>query len=274
MQLTYNEKKVTRSFPFYLRRSFYFHLGLVLLTLFGGKVILEKRRLLESKNLEIIEASVRVDVVAMPKYTLEELKNLSSGEDVKEVKEEVQEVVKKEEPKEEAIVDAREEELAFKEAAEVKRKSFLDKLKNISAQKKNKADESEVEKGANGEKKTALKDLVLAGNKLSTGTASFGNGAKTQMTQFGIYVSKLPDKVRPHWRLPSFLSSKKLKCRVRIWLDMNGRLINSEIYESSGDSEYDQRAMNAVSLASPFPKLSDDFGKRAMNGDIVLGFPL
>jgi hypothetical protein len=32
--------------------------------------------------------------------------------------------------------------------------------------------------------------------------------------------------------------------------------------------------MNAVSLASPFPKLSEDFGKRAMNGDIVLGFPL
>jgi TonB family protein len=71
----------------------------------------------------------------------------------------------------------------------------------------------------------------------------------------------------------SFLLDKKLKCRIRIWIAMNGSVTRAEIYEPSGDNEYDQRALDAV-RATSFPPLSAEFGRRAINGDILLGFPL
>ncbi len=282
MSIRFELQHLNKPFPFYLRRSFYIHLGLLSLTLISGKVILEQRRILQEKNLEIIEASVRVDMVAMPKYTLNELKNVSSGtEEVEKIEGEKKPVA--EEIKEEKIdkvekVSAKEEpksnELQFEEEGKKKRLDFLSKLKEISKKGTKGNSEKKVEKGLGGEKATSLKDLVLAGNKLSTGTAIYGSGNTADMTAFQVYVSKLPDRVRPHWRLPSFLMNKSLKCRVRIWLDGEGKLTHAEIYQSSGEAEYDQRAIEAVRSASPFPRISDEFGKRAKNGDIVLGFPL
>jgi TonB family protein len=55
---------------------------------------------------------------------------------------------------------------------------------------------------------------------------------------------------------------------------MSGHVSRAEIYQSSGDSEYDQKSLDAVNAASPFPQLSEEFGRRALNGDILLGFPL
>jgi colicin import membrane protein len=274
------------TFPFYLRRSFYVHLLLIIVSLTGGKIVLEQRKLLQEKNLQLVEASVRVDMVAMPKYTLNELKNLSSGvEDAKpqevaptkEVKEEpkVEKTeVANEEPKVEPKVEVKDNSVALEEAQKQKRKDFLGKLKEISAKKVKSTGDQKGEKGLYGANDKGLKDLVLQGNKVSKGVAMYGSGNTAEMTAFQVYVSKLPDRIRPYWRLPSFLLEKKLKCRVRVWINLAGELVRSEVYQSSGDSEYDTRALEAVKSASPFPKLSEEFGKRAVNGDIVLGFPL
>ena len=102
----------------------------------------------------------------------------------------------------------------------------------------------------------------------------YGSGNSADLTAFQVYASRLPDLVRPHWRLPSFLMDKNLKCRIRVWLNLNGEVTRTEVYQSSGEAEYDQRAVEAVKSTSPFPKLSEDYVKRALNGDILLGFPL
>ena len=102
----------------------------------------------------------------------------------------------------------------------------------------------------------------------------YGDGNQADLTAFQAYAARLPDLVRPHWRLPSFLMDKKLKCRVRVWLALKGEVSRVEVYQSSGEPEYDQRAIDAVKSTSPFPKLSEEFGKRGLNGDILLGFPL
>jgi TonB family protein len=279
------ENHLLPSFSFFVRRSFYLHLAILIFAISGGKVILEQKKLLRDKNIELIEASVKVDMVAMPKYTLNELQNISSGVD--EVK--PTEVKKVEEPKVEPKVEkkieeikpldeAKNNELALleeKKASEKKHSSFLNKLKEISNQKIKSKGNQKAEKGLGGEKNTAFKELILAGNKLSNGTAITGSGKTADMTAFQIYVSKLPDRVRPHWKLPTFLLTKKeLKCRIRIWLNLSGELKAAEVYQTSGVAEFDQRAIEAVRSASPFPKLQEDFGKRAQNGDIVLGFPL
>jgi TonB family protein len=272
------------AFQFYLRRSGYIHIALVACTLISGKVAFDIQKAQQEKNLELIQASVRVDMVAMPTQTLNELKNLSSGveeaqkEEKTEVVKEAEKVVTKEEPKQEPkVVDnTPDTSEAFQEAqAAKKRKDFLSKLKTIGNKKVESEGTQKAEKGLYGDKESALKNLVLSGNKLSKGTAMYGDGAAGDLTAFQAYASRLPDLVRPHWKLPSFLMDKKdLKCRVRVWLSSNGEVARAVVYQSSGDTEYDQRAVDAVKAAAPFPALKEEFGKRAQNGDILLGFPL
>ena len=271
-------------FNFYLRRSGYIHIALVASTLISGKIAFDFQKEKRDKNLELIQASVRVDMVAMPTQTLNELKNLSSGvedakkEDNSPVAEKIVEktVEEKIEPKEEPkTVDTSPDPTeAFKEANVKKRKDFLSKLKTIGNKKVESHGSQKAEKGLYGDKDSALKDLVLSGNKLSKGSAMYGDGGGGDLTAFQAYASRLTDLVRPHWKLPSFLMDKNLKARIRVWLNMSGEVTRAVVYQSSGDTEYDQRAVEAVKAAAPFPALKDELGKRAQNGDIVLGFPL
>ncbi|MGZ3810032.1 MAG: TonB family protein, partial [Bacteriovorax sp.] len=163
---------------------------------------------------------------------------------------------------------------AFEEANKQKRQNFLSKLKQIGKKKINGAGNQKAEKGLYGEKDSDLKQLILSGNKLSKGVQIYGDGNSGDMTAFQVYAARLPDLVRPHWRLPSFLMEKKLKCRVRVWISSNGEVFRAEVYQSSGDSEYDSRAVEAVKSSSPFPRLAEEFTKRGLSGDILLGFPL
>jgi len=293
-------KAIEKRFPFYVRRSFYIHAALVACTLIGGKVAYEIAERQREANLELIQASVRVDMVAMPKYTIAELKNISRGtqeaapeeekapEEVK-AEEKTEEVAKNEEPAPEAKAEVAEANTpdpveAFEKEAAEKKQNFLAKLQKLSKQKvpDSKSGESKSktkkdkkgETGYNGVDSTALKNLVLSGNKLSQGTALTGDGSSGNMTAFQVYASQIPDMVRPHWTLPQYLLDKNLQCRVRVWLDDMGDVVRAEIYKSSGDQDYDQRAIRAVKSASPFPPLSKDLGQRAQNGDILLGFPL
>ena len=277
-----------KKFPFYLRRSTYIHIALFSLTLIGGKIVLEQQAKLREKNMELVQASVRVDMVAMPKYTLNELKNLSSGvEEAKKeestpapqpVKVEEPKIEPKPEPKKEPKEEPKEEKTdvapSFEEANKLKRQSFLSKLKQIGNKKINSVGNQKADKGLYGEKSTDLKNLVIAGNKLNKGSSLYGDGAASDLTAFQVYAGRLPDLVRPHWRLPSFLMEKKLKCRIRVWIALSGEVFRAEVYQSSGDSEYDQRAIEAIKASSPFPRLTEEFGKRGLNGDIALGFPL
>lgn len=274
-----------KKLPFYLRRSFYVHLALFSITLIGGKVISIQQEKLRERNLELIQASVRVDMVAMPKYTLNELKNLSSG--VEEAKKEEAAVTeaKKEEVKPEPVEEKKEEpkqdagEADNTEALEVaskkKKLDFLSKLKELGNKKIKGEGNVKAEKGLYGEKSTDLKQLVLSGNKLSKGVAITGSGSAAEMTAFQVYAAKLPQMIRPNWRLPDFLlKDKSLKCRVQVWLSPNGEVTRASIYQSSGNPDYDSRAIEAVKSSSPFPRLPEELSERGRNGNIILGFPI
>ncbi len=279
---SYTVKKL----PFYLRRSFYVHVGLFSLTLIGGKIISVQQEKLREKNLELIQASVRVDMVAMPKYTLAELKNLSSG--VEEAKKEeaapVQEPAKKEEAKPEPV---KEEPKAEKQAAEndssqalevaskKKKIDFLSKLKEIGNKKIKGEGTVKADKGLYGDKATDLKSIILSGNKLSKGVAITGSGTAEEMSAFKIYAAKLPQIVQPHWSLPDYLlKEKNLKCRVRVWISSNGDITRAEVYQTSGNENFDSRAVQAVKSTGQFPRLPEELVERGRNGNIILGFPL
>ena len=241
MKIYENRTFIGHKLPFFLRRSSYVHIALFSLTLIGGKVISDQQDKIREKNMELINSSVRVDMVAMPTYTLNELKNLSSG--VEEAKKEeptpTPETKKEEVPpgKEELKVaeqtPEKENTESFEEENKQKRQSFLSKLKQIGNKKINSEGNQKAEKGLYGDKATDLKQLVLSGNKLSKGSQLYGSGNSGDMTAFQAYAARLPDLVRPHWRLPSFLLEKKLKCRVRVWIASNGEVTRAEIYQSS-----------------------------------------
>lgn len=270
------------AFNFFLRRSSYIHVVLVLVMLVSGKVAFNFQQAERDKNLQLIQASVRVDMVAMPTHTINELKNLSSG--VEEAQKEEKTEVVKEEPKEEVKEEPKEinkaaekaaaNELAFEEAQAKKRKEFLSKLKTIGNKKVESEGKQKADKGLYGEKDNALKDLVLSGNKVQKGSQMYGDGNYTQLTEYQAYVTRLPDIVRTNWSLPSYLADKKLKCRIKVALNSSGQLTRVSVHQSSGENEFDQRAIEAVKASAPFPTFNEGLVKNTQNIEVILGFPL
>lgn len=250
--------------------TFAVHAGLLVLAASVGKVV---GSIWKSNGVEIIRSSVRVDVVGMPKFTIQELKEMEksavelpkeekavkSPEKV-EVKPETEDVIKK-------------DDLVVQEAAKEKEKKKNNFLSSLSDYAK-KDVKKETKKGkANGEANENLKALALEGNRLSQGSALTGDYSDEAGSEFSAYVQTVPGTIRPNWRLPDYLLKKDLRARIRIFLNANGSLVKSDIVESSGDPEFDERAIRAIKQTN-FPKPSEAVGKRLTSSGIILGFPL
>jgi TonB family protein len=246
------------------------HLAICLLAYGSGQLI---SKVFKNNDIEVIRSSVRVDVVGMPKFTVQELKALerepmkpAEPEEVKGVKEEtvvkteVQDVIKK-------------DDLVIEEKGNEKtKKSFLNILNDYSSKK---VTAKENKKGTKaGKSNKNLDALILEGNRLSQGSALTGDYSDEQNSEFAGYVQALPGKIRQFWKLPSFLLNTDHKCRIRVYLSTSGGLVNLEVVEPSGKEEFDARAIKAIRDAAPFPKPSDEVGARLTNSGIILGFPL
>lgn len=236
-----------------------FHLGMVL-GMFAISQYMDFGKLdyKPIKNPEIITSAVRIDIVAMPKLTVQELKKLNITQTTPE----------QEAPKEES----KSNETSKVEFKKVEKKIDVNNLlKNFSQKnivKKTQKKEKEVDK-------SALRQIILEGNKVSQGSSATGESISQANQAYVAYVQSLPDKVRPNWKLPSYLKdNENLRCRIRIFLDPSGNIIKTQIVESSGDKEFDAKALQAVRLSSPLPKPSQEFMSKAIGGNITLGFPL
>ncbi len=263
----------------YFFKSLVFHGGIVLF-LWGVTLVLNfGSDSLRDANLTLVEGSVRVDVVAMPTMTVRELQNLGKlpqiSQDTKAAPAPKIEQKAPEAPVEKVADDSKAPVL---ETDTKPKESVMDVLKRAAARKiETKGEPVKAQEGTPGlsaEAQGQLRNLVAAGNKLSTGSSIVGSGQGSEMTEFNLYISALPDLVRVNWRLPSYLIDQGLQARVRIYLRPNGELVRAELYASSGNQEYDQRALEAVRVSSPFPNLSDEIKHRGVRGDILLGFPL
>jgi colicin import membrane protein len=202
-----------------------------------------------SGTVEVIKASVRVDVVAMPKMSIQELKKMTMEDVTDEPSEEGRS--EKEDIKPEDLV----------EEVKVKKKSFTSLLADYS-----KKDVIKKKPGTTG--------VELAGNKTSSGAAIVGDRSDGPGSPFSIYVQGLPDIIRPRWTLPSFLKDQNLQCRIKIFISATGQLLRTEVYESSGNDDYDQRAIAAIKRSAPFPVPEKDAAKFLAVKGLILGFPL
>lgn len=70
---------------------------------------------------------------------------------------------------------------------------------------------------------------------------------------YGAYMAELQRRIKRNWNPPSAQEDKRVVVLFRIGKD--GRLLSISLQESSGYSEADQAAMNAVRLSAPFRPL-------------------
>jgi TonB family protein len=122
-----------------------------------------------------------------------------------------------------------------------------------------------------------LKNIILAGNKLSAGSAITGSSNPQDDSfspEFRNYFGRIPDLVRKNWKLPSYLAKDQFRCRIRLYIQPSGEVIKAEILESSQSKEYDERAVRSVYASSPFPALPSGSEHHGKQVTIVLVFPL
>ena len=145
---------------------------LIFLLSFAGQQLISK--VFKDSDVEIIRSSVRVDVVGMPKFTVQELKEMQKTPELPKVEEAApgvkEEIVVKTE-KEDVI---KKDDLVLKEEGEKKKNSFLNIISDYSS-KKVEAKEKTQKKGQKDGKHTKnLQSLILEGNRLSQGSALVG----------------------------------------------------------------------------------------------------
>jgi colicin import membrane protein len=222
-------------------------------------------------DIIVVSSSVKVDIVAMPTLSLQELKKLQLPEFGSHVEsDQAQEIsdAPKEQLIETDVVKPVEKKVDLKNLLS----SFSQKKIDAPIAKKNPVKNTGVSSGID---KGVLDNLILKGNKLSQGTAIIGDVGNDQSAQaLSGYAVNLPNLVKPHWKLPSYLIDLDLRCRIRVFISATGDLTNIEVFESSGQSEYDQKALQAVRKAAPFPAPPKDAQFKLANGQIILGFPL
>lgn len=220
-----------------------------------------------NKKLNIIQSSVRVDVVAMPKFTVQELKKM-------QVAPAPTEEIKDEAPKIDTTSEPKPDEVTFKKKS--KKKIDLKNLLSNLGKKPNALKEKQKTKKVKdySEHRKQLRNLVLEGNKVSKGSNVVGDSLVQDNGEFATYISGLPNFVRPFWKLPTYLIDRDLKCRIRIFIAANGKILKSEIFESSGVEEFDQKAIAALKMVNNLPIPKGSILPRVASGEVVLGFPL
>lgn len=247
------------------------HVAVITVVALGSELI---HKIFGNNDIEIIRSSIRVDVVGMPKFTIQELRELEkkSAEIPKEP-----EVAKGEKAPTKVDTDTedviKKDDLVIQEAGkEKKKKSFLSTLNEYSNKKIAKKETKTGKSQGNSDKN--LEALVLEGNKLSQGSALTGDFTDGPSSEFSAYVQTLPGAIRGKWKLPTYLLEQNLKARVKIYISVTGELLKTELIESSGNSEFDSRALNAIRESAPFAAPQEAVGIRLTRYGVILGFPL
>ena len=241
-------------------------------------VMVVKVSFFSKPRLDLSEA-IRVDMVGLPEKYNPAQKSTDLPEKIEKAAEPVVEE-KKPEPKVEAKPESKPEPKAEPketkpdpkakpetdsiklDKAKQKQKAALEKLKKMSAVDK-------IRQQVQNEKTAAETAKILKGRVISKGTALTG----LDRIQSDNYTGQLDALVKSHWALPQWLIGKPLKTRVLVKIEPDGRVSDKKVVQSSGNPTYDDYCLQAVTKASPFPKVPDKFTEVYAEDGVVFGFP-
>jgi len=148
--------------------------------------------------------------------------------------------------------------------AALKRLEAMERLERLNKQE---AANEAAQKAA--QRAAEVQAAVVKGNVLSAGSSLTG----LSKAEHDDYIDSLDSRIKEHWNLPAWLANANLKARVTVYLDSHGVVIKKILAQSSGNAVFNQKCMEAIDQASPFPpppaKLVNIF---AVDGFSV-GFP-
>lgn len=216
------------------------------------------------------ESSLRVDIVALPQKDLQKMIE-SSPPPPPEPESATPEARAKPEPKKQAapkedvvILNPKKKpknEKVDKVQIEKKQKEALNRLKQMSALEN-------LENQMKNDTKPAAKP-VFAGNQIATGSDLRG----LSKIQHDSYVAQVERHIRQNWALPQWLANKKLRAQIRVKIDSNGLVISKTVVRSSGNSSFDDVALETIEKSSPVPRPPDKLAGLLTNEGILFGFP-
>ncbi len=248
-----------KNFEWYWKRSLVFHVSIIFFMIIANKFNFLNFKPIEPK---IILPSVRVDIVELPKYTLEELKKLEIAPPPVEIK------ADSPKNKDETVSTPSEtkKDTTFEEIVKKTEKKLADKtIEDLKKLKEQKAAES---------RRDEMKHLILAGNKVHQGTLLQGEEVDQKLSEFEQYILEVTEKVRYQWKLPSYLKNTTLKCRIQLFINARGMVEVAKIVESSGNEEYDSWALRSIQDAGPFKEPNSNVLPELLRGRFILGYPL
>ena len=249
----------SEKFFLYWKKSFLFHCVIISVLAISWKFNFWKYFDLSP---EIITPSVRVDIVELPKYTLEELKKMeitpppeniepSKQAEIKEIK--IEKKIENEDSKIEELFKKIEKNVAKKRKIDQKHEKDLKSMES---------------------RRQELNQILLAGNKLKKGSVTEGEEQKNETNEFDQYLLEVTEKIRVHWKLPSYLQQSAFKCRIQLFINSQGTIELIKIVETSGNSEFDDWALKAINDTIPFKVPLSQIVPDLMRGKFILGFPL
>lgn len=150
-----------------------------------------------------------------------------------------------------------------------KQKEALEKLKAMAAieeLKKEAEKESKKMAGVGDGKNSSAK---IKGNILSPGTALTG----LNRLQHDSYLASLDQQIKQNWYLPEWLAKKPLRTQIRLKIDEKGRILSREIVLSSGNSSYDDLALETIDKSAPFAPPPEKFVSIVAVNGLLIGFP-
>lgn len=213
-------------------------------------------------KVRIIGKAIKVDVVAMPKMTYQELKRMTPPtQDKPEV---IAEKSKDTGGSDKVILE--------KEKKQRSLKDMLSKFAKRNVQVDKKPRKKVVKKIE--EDNVDYSGIIAAGNKLSAGSSYTGTGSAQAEGEFDNYVISVMEAVRRHWKLPAYLANLELSCHVQIFINAQGKLLDYKIIKSSGNEEYDTKAVNSIRAVGTFPRPKKEITNRLVAGELVLAFPI
>lgn len=212
------------------------------------------------------ESSLRVDIVALPQKDLQQMIDSQPAEPAppKEEAPKPKAEPKKTAPTAEDVVVLNPKKKPKTEKVDVdkKQKEALNRLKQMSALEN-------LENQMKRDKPAAPSKQVFAGNQIATGSDLKG----LSKIQHDSYISQVERHIRQNWALPQWLANKKLRAQVRVKIDSNGMIVSKELVRSSGNSSFDDVALETIEKSIPVPRPPDKLARLLTNEGILFGFP-
>lgn len=152
-----------------------------------------------------------------------------------------------------------------------KQKEALEKLKAMAAieEMKKEAEKEKENKKMAGMGDNKAQPTKIKGNVLSPGTALTG----LNRLQHDSYLASLDQQIKQHWYLPEWLAKKPFRAQVRLKIDEKGRILSREIVLSSGNSSYDDLALETIDKSAPFAPPPEKFVSIVAVNGLLIGFP-